>query len=308
MKMMIAYMTMCLIFGTTFLTIKIGLEGGMPPFFFAGSRFFLAGVMMLFLLRGAKTLKQLTRQQVKEIALGGVGLTGIQFAAVYWAAQYLPSGTVAILAGTSPIFTSLLAMWTGQQKRSLHLMIGIVLGFFGTYLIATGTSHETSTGEQELADLGIGLILFVKFLYAFALTRFQKHTRSVPTMTSNGLQMTAGGFFLLLLSLCFEQVTPSAYSPAAFGALIYLIVIGSVVGYSIFYWLLRVTNTVFPTTWTFVSPVIAMCVGALYMNEKITFAMGLGAVTVISSVVLLNREGLGGNSKRLQTDTIKGDR
>jgi drug/metabolite transporter (DMT)-like permease len=217
-------------------------------------------------------LNPLIQTQLKEIALGRLGLTEIQFGAVYWAEQYLTSGTVAILAGTSPIFTTLLAMWTGQKKRGLHLVVGIALGFLGTDLVATGTSHETSNGGQKLAYVGIALVLFVKFLYALALTRFQKHTRSVPSMTSNGLQMVIGGLFLLLLSVCFEHVTPSKYSPAAFGALMYLIVFGSVVGYSIFYWLLRVTNTVFPTTFTFVSPVIAMYVGVLFMNEELTFA------------------------------------
>nr|WP_328803572.1 EamA family transporter [Paenibacillus silvestris] len=259
------------------------------------------------LLGGAKSLKQLTRQQVKEIALGGLGLTGIQFGAVYWAEQYLSSGTVAILAGTSPIFTTLLAMWSGQKKRSLHLMIGIVLGFLGTYLVATGTSHETSNGGQKLAYVGIALVLCVKFIYALALTRFQKHTRAVPSMTSNGLQMVIGGLFLLLLSLCFEHVTPSKYSPAAFGALVYLIIFGSVVGYSIFYWLLRVTNAVFPTTFTFVSPVIAMYVGVLFMNEELTLAMEIGAGSVISSVVFLNW-GLRKKSKRQQIDMIKSAR
>lgn len=295
--MMIAYLVMCLIFGTTFLSIKIGIEGGMPPFFFAGARFFLAGMIILFVLGGAKSLKQLTWQQVREIAFGGLGLTGIQFAAVYWAEQYLPSGTVAILAGTSPIFTSFLAMWTGQQKRSLSLLIGIALGFLGTYLVASGSSQKLS-GEGMMAAVGVGLILLVKCLYAFSLTRFQKHTRDVPSLTSNGLQMAVGGLFLLVLSLCLEQVTPSDYSPAAYGALAYLIVFGSVVGYSIFYWLLRVTNPVFPTTWTFVSPVIAMGVGALFLHETLTFAMGMGALSVLASVVLLNRGVLRARSSR----------
>jgi drug/metabolite transporter (DMT)-like permease len=235
-----------------------------------------------------------------------LGLIGIQFGAVYWTEQYLTSGTVAILAGTSPIFTTL-PMWTGQKKRSLHLMVGIALGFLGTYLVATGTSHETSNGGQKLAYVGIALVLFVKFLYALALTQFQKHTRSVPYMTSNGLQMVIGGLFLLFLSVCFEHVTPSKYSPAAFGALVYLIVFGSVVGYSIFYWLLRVTNTVFPTTFTFVSPVIAMYVGVLFMNEELTFAMEIGAGSVIFSVVFLNW-GLRRKTKRLQIDMIKSDK
>ncbi|SFS68418.1 EamA-like transporter family protein [Paenibacillus sp. BC26] len=262
--MMIAYIAMCLIFGTTFLSIEIGIEGGMPPFFFAGARFFLAGVIILFLLRGAKSLKH-------------------------------------------PIFTTLLAMWTGQKKRSLQLVIGIALGFIGTYLVATGTSHETSSGgEKKMVYAGIALLLFIKFIYALALTRFQKHTSSVPSMTSNGLQMIVGSLFLLLLSICFEHVTPSEYSPAALGALAYLIVFGSVVGYSIFYWLLRVTNAVFPTTFTFISPVIAMYVGVLFMNEEFTIAMGIGAGTVISSVVFLSW-GVRGKSKRLQMDVLKSD-
>lgn len=284
---LLSYLVMCLIFGTTFLAIKIGLEGGMPPFFFASIRFVVAGVLILILLGGYKSLRRLTRKSLVEIGLGGIGMTGIQFAALFWSEQYITSGTAALIVATLPLFTTITSYVAERQKFNWRVAGSLFLGFAGVLLIVN-LGNGVTNHNLILGYWGIWALLIAEFIHAIALIRFRKHTKDIPSTTSNSLQMLAGGLFLLILTVIFEKATPLGYPLKSYMALLYLISFGSVISYSIFFWLVKITNPVFPTTWTYVAPVIALAVGAIFLNEQVTFAQMIGAAGILTSVVVIN--------------------
>ncbi|MBB6671358.1 EamA family transporter [Cohnella nanjingensis] len=282
------YAFMCLIFGTTFLAIKVGVSAEAPPFFLAGIRFLAAGAI-LFLwmaLRGKARFGLLLR---KALALSGFCLTFVTFAALYWAEQYVSSGIAAVLSATGPMMILVLQAVVWRQRTSLLSAAGCAVGFAGVVLIMLPHLAE---GAHPRWWIGSGVVLLGEAGYAlgaiYAKSVTQRHASESP-IAINAVQMAYGGLMLLALSAFTERVPVGALADsAAAGSLLYLTVVGSMFGHSLFYWLVARTNPVFPATWLYVSPPIALAVGALFLNERVAWISGLGVATVMAGTALAN--------------------
>ena len=136
--MYLIYFLMCLIFGTTFLAIKIGVDAGVPPFLFAGTRFFLAGVIMLLAVRLRKGGIRLRRENCGDVVLVGVFMTGIMFGCLYWGEKYISSGLAALLAATTPIMIGSVEWWRGQRDNGLLKGCGLLISFVGVGIFLYG--------------------------------------------------------------------------------------------------------------------------------------------------------------------------
>ncbi|KQL49059.1 transporter [Brevibacillus choshinensis] len=286
------YIVMCLIFGTTFLAIKVGIDAGASPFFSAGIRFFLAG-FILFLWMVWKKKASLSLLFTKEMFLTGLGLTFGVFASLYWAEQYLSSGIAAILSATAPLLILLLQTFLSRQKLSGSAWVGCLVGLAGVViLLLPGLTIDFN----KYWLLGCLVVLFGQIFYSggavysrHVIQRFQ-HTSPIAL---NAAQMMHGGFLLLLLSLFTEQAhIASMFTPTAIFSLVYLIFVGSMMGHTIFYWLVAKTNPVFPSTWLYISPLISLCLGAVLYHEPLTILSLVGGITIIVGIVLVNLENL----------------
>ncbi|MDE3838889.1 EamA family transporter [Bacillus methanolicus] len=286
------YFIMCFIFGTTFLAIKIGVDAGAPPFMSAGIRFFLAGFILFIVMKnkGKANMSLLVR---KEMLLSGLGLTFGTFATLYWAEQYVNSGIAAVLSATGPMMILLIQTFILREKFSNKSLIGCFIGFAGVILLLSSSfTFETNL----LWFLGCIVILMGEVCYASG-ALYSKRVIGVFKETSpialNAAQMMYGGALLVVLSLFTEKINvESIISMKAMGSLLYLIIVGSMVGHSLFYWLVAKTNPVFPSTWLYISPLIAITLGALLNNEAVTWLMAVGAVTIICGTLLVNLEAL----------------
>ncbi|MED4751334.1 DMT family transporter [Brevibacillus choshinensis] len=286
------YIVMCLIFGTTFLAIKVGIDAGASPFFSAGIRFFLAG-FILFLWMVWKKKASLSLLFTKEMFLTGLGLTFGVFASLYWAEQYLSSGIAAVLSATAPLLILLLQTFLSRQKLSGSAWVGCLVGLAGVIiLLLPGLTIDFN----KYWLLGCLVVLFGQIFYSggavysrHVIQRFQ-HTSPIAL---NAAQMMHGGFLLLLLSLFTEQAhIASMFTPTAIFSLVYLIFVGSMMGHTIFYWLVAKTNPVFPSTWLYISPLISLCLGAVLYHEPLTILSLVGGITIIVGIVLVNLENL----------------
>lgn len=286
------YIVMCLVFGTTFLAIKVGIDAGAPPFFSAGIRFFLAGLILLLWMvwRKKASLSILLR---KEMFLTGIGLTFGVFASLYWAEQYLSSGIAAVLSATAPLMILLLQTYLTRQKLSSSAWIGCLVGLAGVaVLLLPGFTVDFN----QYWLLGCLVVLLGELFYSggavysrHVIERFQQ----VSPIVLNAAQMMHGGFLLLLLSLFTEQVhVESMFTKTAALSLLYLVFVGSMMGHTIFYWLVAKTNPVFPSTWLYISPLISLCLGALLYHEPLTILSLVGGITIIAGIVLVNLENL----------------
>lgn len=288
----INYFFMCLIFGTTFLAIKMGVDAGVPPFLSAGLRFFLAGLLLFSFMvwREKATIGLLFR---KEMFFTGVCLTFGTFATLYWAEQYVTSGIAAVLSATAPMMIIVIQTFILKQKGNRKSLIGCVVGVIGvTFLILPSFSIDISPNWT----VGCFAIIIGQVFYASG-TIYAKHVIRIFETTSpivlNAAQMMHGGILLIVLSFFTENIQfEYLLSPASMGSLLYLTIFGSMVGHTIYYWLVSRTNPVFPSTWLYISPLIAVILGVTFYHEYISWLTGIGTLTIIVGTILVNFETL----------------
>ncbi|MBE0337018.1 DMT family transporter [Paenibacillus sp. 23TSA30-6] len=284
----IAFTVMCLIFGTTFLAIKVGVEAGLPPFLSAGVRFFAAGAILFIAMKlmGKVRWSLLWR---KEMVLIGAGTTFGTFSALYWAEQYVSSGIGAILSATGPMMIVILQSVLLRQKTSRITVIGCMISFLGVVLVVLPGLAVQISG---LWLAGCLVILLGELCYsggALYSKRVMDVFRETNPIALNAAQMLHGGWMLLLLSAITEPWSSEGwqYLPAM-GSLLYLILFGSMIAHTLFYWLMERTNPLFPTTWLYISPPIAVGLGALVYGEHVSWWMLAGVLLIVTGLMLMN--------------------
>ncbi|APB72055.1 EamA family transporter [Paenibacillus polymyxa] len=284
----IAFTVMCLIFGTTFLAIKVGVEAGLPPFLSAGVRFFAAGAILFIAMKltGKVRWSLLWR---KEMLLIGAGTTFGTFSALYWAEQYVSSGIGAILSATGPMMIVILQSVLLRQKTSRITVVGCMISFLGVVLVVLPGLAVQISG---LWLAGCLVILLGEMCYsggALYSKRVMDVFRETNPIALNAAQMIHGGWMLLLLSAFTEPWSSEGwqYLPAM-GSLLYLILFGSMIAHTLFYWLMERTNPLFPTTWLYISPPIAVGLGALLYGEHVSWWMLAGVLLIVTGLILMN--------------------
>lgn len=288
----LGFIVMCLIFGTTFLAIKIGIDAGLAPFYSASIRFIAAGgLLFLYLLWKKKASLSLLWR--KETLLTGALVTFGTFSTLYWAEQHISSGLAAVLSATGPIMILLLQTAGTRRRASLTSTAGCIVGFAGVFvLMLPGLQLEISYAWLVgcLAVLAGELCYSGGALYSKSVMDRQP---DVSPLALNAAQMLFGGVLLLILSLFVEQPRPSQmFSLPALGSILYLTVAGSMIGHSLFYWLNAKTNPVFPSTWLYISPLIAMGLGSAVYGEAFSWISAAGALIILAGIILVNLRSL----------------
>lgn len=281
--MALAYLFMCAVFGTTYLAIKIGLNEGIPPFYMAALRFLIASVLLLVYLYAKRIPFPKTFKEYVEIAFLGVLMISAPFAALFWAEQYITSGTASLLVATAPVFIGLLSKMEKAQ------WVGFGLALAGLYFIVFPEIHAGQATFHSL--MAKGAIVAAEIFFAYGAIRSKAVLSSgVTPLMFNGLQMGFASIVLLAISGIAEYPLAAKWSNDALISLLYLSVVASVAASGIYYWLVKITSPLFPSTWTYVAPIIAMFAGSLFLGERLSTAGVFGAVLVIGGVVLVNRK------------------
>ncbi|WP_051968007.1 DMT family transporter [Brevibacillus thermoruber] len=286
--MLVGYGLMCLIYGTSYFAIKLGLAEGMPPLLFAGLRFFLAAVLVLAVLAWRRQLVPLRLREWAEVALLGVLMTTIPFAALFWSEQHISSGTAALLVATAPVFTTLISVVCRQMSWRWYVPAGLLLSLAGTACLVGWPAAEP--GGSIHALLGKWAIVVSELFFSWGAVRSRAWVARLTPFVFNGYQMLAASLVLLLLSAVTEPVSAVRFTGLSLAALAYLTVVVSIVASTLYYRLVQATNAAFPTTWTYVAPVIALAIGAVFLGEELTAASLAGSIGVLAGVILLNGE------------------
>ena len=203
--------------------------------------------------------------------------------------QYIPTGVAALLGGLLPVYLlSLNWVSFGKQRPSNMALVGLVLGLTGIYFLIKPDKLQ-GTGGVHANLIGTGLVAVGNF--SWAIGTLMAPRVSLPSGTiSSGIQMLVGGVVLLVISLAVEPVTPWSLIDAptkAIGSMIYLVIFGSIVGFSSYAWLARNAPPQLLSTYAFVNPVVAMLLGALFAGEIFSSQSLLGAVIALVGVVLI---------------------
>ena len=286
------YILVCIIFGTTFLTIKIGIEAGAPPLFSAGIRFFLAGIILMIIFK-LKRKEIMPHIFSKRIMYAGFCLTFMTFASLYWAEQYISSGLAAVLSATGPMMILLIQAKRNREKLQKEQLVALVIALIGVIFVSLPGMHQQVSFIWSIACI---VLVIGELFYGIGSIRSKEilsDLSNVSPFLINGIQMFYGGILLLIASIIVEQPNVTVLTSwSVQWPILYLIFIGSIGGHGLYYWLLSKTNPVFPSTWLYVSPLIAIIVGYIILGEPLNPTMGMGACLILIGVFLANRSTL----------------
>jgi drug/metabolite transporter (DMT)-like permease len=286
------YILVCIIFGTTFLTIKMGIEAGAPPLFSAGIRFFLAGVLVMIYFM-VKRRRMMALLFSKRIMYAGFCLTFMTFSTLYWAEQHITSGLAAVLSATGPMMILLLQARQNKTEMRSEQFLALLIALGGVVCISLPGFQQQLSYLWAIACL---VILAGELFYGMGAIRSKEILSDLPDVSPflvNGIQMFYGGLLLLIASVFVEQPDLSVLSSwNVQWPILYLIFVGSIGGHGLYYWLISKTNPVFPSTWLYISPLIAVIAGYFFLGEPVKPIMGMGALLILAGVFMANRSTL----------------
>ncbi|HVO36206.1 MAG TPA: EamA family transporter [Gemmatimonadales bacterium] len=277
-KALIAYLLVCVLWGSTYLAIRVGV-GALPPLLFAGIRFLVAG---LILLGGALALGAHLPRRARDwgiLAVVGLFLLAGGNSSLVWAEQFTPSGVASI-------FVTTIALWMaffdavvpgGSGRLSPRVVAGLLLGIVGSMLLV-------GTGPRDLfrADLrGPIALTLASASWAIGSVYYKRRHPDVSPYVGAAIQMVAAGLVVTLLGLAAGEARTVRLTAPGLEALGYLVVFGSIIGYTAYAYALRHASATAVGTYAYVNPPIAVLLGRIFLGEPI------GARTVVAMVLIL---------------------
>jgi len=282
-RVLLAFFAIYILWGTSFLAIRIAVLE-VPPLFAAGTRFFLAGVLLYGFMRW-KGQPAPTRHQWRSLAIIGLLMFVAEYGPLFWAEKYVPSGIASVLEATLPLITLLLETLVFRRHRfHWRLLAAILLGFCGVGALLL------PNGQQHFAALPCLAILAGATAWSLGAVLNRSLVLPESKPLTSGAAMTLGGGMLLVLSACFGELHPLPHvSLRAASALLYLIICGSLLGFTAFVWLLARMPATRVSSHAYVNPVVAVALGYFIAGEAVTARTLLGTALVLASVVLILR-------------------
>jgi drug/metabolite transporter (DMT)-like permease len=280
LRVIMAFFAIYVLWGSTFLAIRMTVLL-VPPWFAAGVRFFTAGTILFAftLLRGERMP---SLREWRSLALIGSLMFSVTYGALFWGEQFIPSGITSVLEATLPLITVLLEVFVfRQQGFRWRIVFSVAIGFCGVTLMLLRHGGETFAILPCLLILGGSV--------AWSLGSVLTRSLALPEsrVLTAGAEMMLGGGLLLVLSAASGELHPFPHLvPRAVFALVYLIVAGSLIGFTAFVWLLGRMPASRVASHAYVNPIVAIALGHFIASEQVTLRTLIGAALVIGSVFL----------------------
>ena len=284
MKARLVWLILCGIWGSTWLFIKLGLAD-LPPLTFAGIRFVIACAILFSLIRIRRIQLPRARRDWILLAVSGILSFGFNYGLVFWGEQYISSGLAAVLQSTLPAFGLVFAHFHLPAERlSWKRIAGVVLGVFGVGVVFS--NQLTIAGPRALAGC-IALILSAMFA-AYSNVLVKAYGRKLnPAVLSAG-QMFFGLLLLLAVGLPLEgNPLHFHWTPKAVMALLYLAIVGSVIAFLLYYWLVLKMDVTKSMLIALVTPVVAVILGMIVLDEEFGWRTLAGGAMIISGIGLI---------------------
>jgi drug/metabolite transporter (DMT)-like permease len=281
----LAWIAICIIWGTTYLAIRVGVEH-IPPMLFAGMRWIIAGSIFISVLKllGKAFPK---KEDILHIGIMGIAMLGFGNGLVVVGEQYISSGLAALLITTVPFWV--VGMETISKrgpKINAKIISGLIIGIIGISLIF-GSDWKDLFSTQYL--FGVLSIFGAVVAWSFG-TVYSKYKKvNAHPLVSASIQMLIAGVVQLILGTILGEFNQLSFSSGGLLALIYLIIAGSIFGYGSYIYAIEHLPLSLVSTYAYINPVIAVFLGWLFLDEKLNLMIGIGAVVIILGVILVKQ-------------------
>lgn len=278
----LAYIAVCIFWGSTYLAIRIGV-GELPPTIFAGIRFILAGTLMFgyAVLKGLPMPKN--SSEIFKISIVGIFLLVGGNGGVVWAETRVSSGIASLMVATVPLFMALIeSLLPSKSKVNRKGWLGLFIGFAGVAFLVLSNWNKTSVDI-----IGMSLLIVSALSWALGSVYSKSFTSSAYTISNIAIQMLSGGICLSIVGTFLGEFSRLHITTKGLGALLYLVVFGSMVGYSCYIYILQKWPAAKASTYAYVNPPVAVMLGAIFLGEIISIKIVLATIIILVGVILV---------------------
>jgi len=285
-KTLLAFAIIYFVWGSTFLAIRVGVRE-VPPFLLAAMRFLIAGLVLYGWMIAQGGRSPSGRQWMSAFFLA-VLIFVLDYGLLFWAEQRVPSGIAAVMMATIPVFMALSEIiFLRTQRLTVRLALALLIGMGG---VAVLMSHSLNLGGTPIDRAGAVALMIASMSWSVSSALTRKLPLPASKVMSSGAQMLAGGVLLALTAAAlgeFRNFRPGTVSRGAWLSLLYLIVAGSIIGFTAYVWLIHHESPTKVGTYAYVNPVVAVLVGYSLGGETLGLRTILGTLCVLISVVVI---------------------
>jgi len=281
----LAFFSIYVIWGSTYLFNKIAV-GELPPFMLASVRFVTAGVLIFIIAKIMGISIKINKRQLINSAIAGFLFLTFGNGIVVWALKYVDSGFAALEISAQPLVILLLMRIHQGKKIKMMSFIGVILGFIGIYLLVS----QKQIISQENSVIGMLMIFACMLSWAYGSLFVAKAELPSNYFINTGYQMFTGGIMLLIVSLLFGETwtLPTEWSGDVQLSILLLILLGSIVAFTSFNYLLKIVSPEKVATSTYVNPIVALILGWYFLDEQITLQSVIAAIVLLTGVYFIN--------------------
>ena len=284
LKILVIFSLICLAWGSTWGVIKLGLES-LTPFISSGLRFILASVIILVIMKFKDVQIQKDKNSIRLYMTMAFGSFIIPFALVYWATQFVPSGLASVLFAVYPFFVALFSYFTiPTEEIGANKIIGIIFGFAGIVTIFYDGLDLNITSYIW----GMTAIIISAVMQAGIAVTLKKYGHHLHPLSMNFIPMIIAGFVLLVVGFLTENISRLVFDLKAYFSIIYLAVIGTVLTFTSYYWLLKRVSVVLLSLIAFITPIIALVLGWIFFGESLSNKVLFGSILVLLGLLFAN--------------------
>jgi len=291
-KTFLPFVALCLIWGSTWYFIKITLNAGMPPMYGVGIRFFFSGLLFFLILLLRKESIPINKQSIKLYLSFALLNFSLSYGITYWATQYVYSSISAIIWGLFPAVTSLIAHSMipndPNERLTQNKLLALGIGFIGLTIISSNQTIDFSSNSS----IGILLLICAVVAAAYPSVLYKKHSQEVNHYQMNAVCQLITGVVMLSLSYFIEteETMQLVWTNELILSTIYLIVLGGVVSWGIYFWLYQHLTVTQVTYVAIFPPIVAIIMGWTFLNEVLTTKEIIGTILILSGSVLIYRK------------------
>ncbi|UCG51238.1 MAG: EamA family transporter [Candidatus Latescibacterota bacterium] len=277
----IVFSALCLIWSSTWIMIKVGLEGA-PPVTAAGIRFIIASIIIFAILRHQRIKLPRERTFLYLSLFLGLFQIAVPYALVYWAEQFITSGLTSVLFSTMPLTVAILARLFLGDPLTLPKVGGILIGTLGVVVIF---SDGLSLGGRE-GLWGITAVLLSAFFASLSSIAVKRYSRAYHPLASIFVPMIVGGIVLVTGGRLIEMHRTIRFDTLTVTSIVYLAVFGSVAAFGLYYWIIKHIDVTILSYQTFIIPSLACLIGWIFLRETVTLRVAMGGGMIIAGIAL----------------------